>query len=176
MVRQQQSRLQRHQYAINGNDFRTTGIKLHTSTKQISPRRGAGFTLIEITILAAIVALLAMIAYPTVVQRLRNSNRSDAQMALAQVGVNLERFFATNGTYTTNTALLGLQIDGDTAYSDANHYVVTVAPGETGIVSSYVITATAAGGDTQANDDGCTVLSLDSLGRRVPDPNDSRCW
>ena len=151
-------------------------MKLRTSTKRISPPRIAGFTLIEVTIVAVIVALLAMMAYPTVVQRLRNDDRSDAQLALAQVSVNLERFFATNGTYTTNTALLGLQIDEGTAYSNANRYVMTVAPGETGIGLSYVITATAAAGDTWVDDGDCTVLSLDSLGHRVPDPNDSPCW
>ena len=140
-------------------------------------RRAAGFTLIEVTIAIAIVGLLAMIAYPSVMQKLRDGNRSDAQAALARVSVNLERFFATNGTYTTNPTLLGLQTDdGGTAFSDANHYVITVTPGATGIASSYVITATAAAGDMQTNDEGCTVLSLDSLGSRFPDPNGSRCW
>jgi type IV pilus assembly protein PilE len=117
-----------------------------------------------------------MIAYPSFVQSLRNSNRSDAQAAIARVSVNLERFFATNGTYTINSAQLGLQMDGGDAVSDANHYVISVAAGATGIASSYVITATAAGDSTQAHDAGCTVLSLDSLGQRIPDPNGSRCW
>ena len=138
--------------------------------------RQRGFTLIELMIVVAIIAILVAIAYPSFVQSLRNSNRSDAQAALARVSVNLERFFATNGTYTTNTALLGLQMVGATAYSDANHYVMTVTPGASGIGSSYVLTATAAAGDMQALDTGCTVLSMDSLGRRVPDPNVSRCW
>ncbi len=126
--------------------------------------------------MVAIIAVLAAIAYPSFIQSLRNSNRSDAQVALARVTVNLERFFATNGIYTTNCAVLGLQMVGATAYSDANHYVMTVVPGATGIGSSYVLTATARAGDMQTGDTGFTVLSMDSLGRRTPDPNISRCW
>ena len=151
-------------------------MKLPTSTKRTSPRRAAGFTLIEVMVTAGIIAILTMLAYPSFTQSLRKSNRSDAQAALVRVSVNLERFFATNGTYTTDTSLLGLQIVGGTAYSDSNHYVVTVAPGATGIASSYAVTATAAPGDMQTRDTGCTVLSMDSLGRRVPDPNAAQCW
>ncbi len=151
-------------------------MKIRNLALRTPPRRAAGFTLIEIMIVVAIIAILVAIAYPSFVQSLRNSNRSDAQAALARVSINLERFYATNGTYTTNTALLGLQMVGATAYSDANHYVMTVTPGPAGIGASYVLTATAAAGDMQALDIGCTVLTMDSLGRRVPDPNVSRCW
>ncbi len=151
-------------------------MKIRTLADRTFPRRVAGFTLIEAMIVLGIIAILATIAYPSFMQSLRNGNRSDAQVALVRVTVNQERFFATNGTYTTNTALLGLQMVGATAYSDANHYVMSVAPGATGIGSSYVLTATAAAGDMQTGDTGCTVLSIDSLGQRVPDPSVSRCW
>ncbi len=151
-------------------------MKIRTLPNRTSPRRAAGFTLIEAMIVVAIIGILVAIAYPSFVQSLRNSNRSDAQAALARVSVNLERFFATNGTYTTDCSVLGLQMVGATAYSDANHYVMTVIAGPTGIGSSYVLTATAAAGDMQALDTGCTVLSMDSLGQRVPNPNTSRCW
>ncbi len=151
-------------------------MKLRTSATRNSPRRAAGFTLIEVMVTTAIVALLTMIAYPSFMQSIRNSNRSDAQAALARVSVNLERFFATNGTYTTDMSVLGLQMDGGAAYSDANHYTIAVAAGATGIASSYSITATAATGDIQVHDEGCTALSLDSRGTRSPNPNDSRCW
>jgi len=138
--------------------------------------RNKGFTLVEVVVVVAIIALLAAVAYPSFMQSVRKSRRTDAQTALTQTSNNLERFFATNGTYTADASQLGLQMDGGTGYSDSGHYVVTIAAGATGIGSSYVVTATATAGDMQADDDGCTTLTIDSLGRRTPDPTDSRCW
>ncbi len=138
--------------------------------------RNSGFTLVEAMITVVILALLAMIAYPSFMQSVRKSKRTDAQTALTRTSNNLERFFGANSTYTTNSALLGLTIDAGTAYSDSGHYIITVTAGATGIGSSYVVSANAAVGDMQTDDTGCTVLSLDSLGRRTPDPTATRCW
>jgi len=139
-------------------------------------RRNAGFTLTELMIVVGIIALLSMIAYPSFIQSVRKSHRTDAQTALTRASNNLERFFATNGTYTTDATKLGLSGDAGTAYSDNSHYVMTVTAGATGIGTSYVVNASATPGDMQEGDTGCTSLSLDSRGRRIPDPKTSRCW
>jgi len=120
-----------------------------------------------------IVSILAMVAYPSFMQNVRDSRRTDAQVALTRTAQNLERFFGTNGTYTVDTANLGLRPG---SLSEGGNYVVTVGPGASGIGSSYFITATAAAGTTQVDDAGCTVLTLDSRGRRTPDPTASDCW
>jgi type IV pilus assembly protein PilE len=117
-----------------------------------------------------------MIAVPSFMQNVRKSKRTDAQTALARTSTNLERFFGANGTYTTDTTELGLLIDDSVAYSDDRLYVMTVAAGGTGIGSSYVVTATAAAGTSQADDTGCTVLAVSSLGQRTPNPSTSKCW
>ncbi len=144
--------------------------------KRATSKRSKGFTLIELVIVMVVIAILAAVAYPSYIRSVRKGNRTDAYTALTRVAGNLERFFATNGSYTTDAAQLGLPISGGNAYSDDRHYVVTVVAGPTGIGTSYAITATAAAGDMQADDTGCAVLSLDSLGVRLPDPNTSRCW
>ena len=149
-------------------------MKLKKSACRVS--RNSGFTLTELMIAVAIVALLSMIAYPSFMQSVRKSKRTDAHGSLTRTASNLERFFSTNGTYTTDTSQLGLIMDAGTAYSDYSHYIITVAAGATGIGSSYVVNASAAPGDMQADDTGCTALSIDSLGRRTPDPTTSRCW
>ena len=138
--------------------------------------RNSGFTLVEAMITLVIVAILAMISYPSFMQSVRKSKRTDAHTALTTAAANLERFFGTNGTYTTDTSQLRLVIDAGTTYSNDGHYIITVAAGATGIGSSYVVNANATPGDMQADDTGCTALSLDSIGRRTPDPTASRCW
>jgi type IV pilus assembly protein PilE len=144
--------------------------------KQSNARRSYGFTLIELVVAVAIVAMLSMIALPSFMDSVRKSRRIDAQTALTAASYDLERFFGANGTYTTDTSELGLLVDDDVAYSDDRSYVMTVAAGGTGIGSSYVVTATAASGTMQADDTGCTVLTVSSLGQRTPDPTTSHCW
>jgi len=132
-----------------------------------------GFTLIELLIAMVILAVLVSIGYPSYIQSVRKGNRSDAETALIRTAGNQERFFATNGTYTTVVTDLGFTADG---LSEHEHYEITVEAGATGIGSSYLITATAVAGHMQSKDIGCTVLSLDSLGAQLPDPVDSQCW
>ena len=138
--------------------------------------RNAGFNMIELMVTLVIIAILTMVAYPSFMQSVRKGKRSDAHTAMTRAAGNLERFFSTNGTYTTDASLLGLTMDGGSAYSDQGHYVIAVAAGGTGIGSSYVVSATAKAGDMQEDDTGCTVFSLSSLGVRVPDPAASKCW
>ncbi len=130
----------------------------------------------ELMIVVAIISLLSAVAYPSYMQSVRKSKRTDAHTALTRSANNLERFFSTYGTYTTDATVLGLVVDDDTAYSDNGHYIMTVAAGATGIGTSYVVSATAAPDDIQTGDTGCTSLTLDSRGVRTPDPTDSRCW
>ena len=140
------------------------------------PPRQTGVNLIELMVTLVIVGILTGIAYPSFMQSVRKGHRSDAHMAMTKTATNLERFFSTNGTYTVDASLLGLSMEGGTAYSDQGHYVIAIGPGGTGIDSSYVVSATAKGGDMQEDDDGCTEYSLSSLGVRIPDPVDSKCW
>ncbi len=91
--------------------------------------RYSGFTLVEMMITVVILAILATIVYPSFMQSIRKANRIDAQTALTRTASNLQGFFATNGTYTTDTSQLGLIIDAGTAVSDNGHYVITVTAG-----------------------------------------------
>ena len=145
------------------------------SISRVAGRNG-GFNLVELMVTLIIIAILTMVAYPSFMQSVRKGKRSDAHTAMTRAAGNLERFFSTNGTYTTDASQLGLTMDGGSAYSDQGHYVIAVAAGGSGIGSSYVVSATAKAGDMQADDTGCTALSLDSLGRRVPDPTTTKCW
>ncbi|NNF66100.1 MAG: prepilin-type N-terminal cleavage/methylation domain-containing protein [Gammaproteobacteria bacterium] len=137
--------------------------------------RQDGFSLTELMMTVAIMGILGMVGYPSYLDHVQRSNRNDARSAVSRAANDLERFFATNGTYTTDVTTTSLTIDGGEAFSDDANYKVTITAGATGnIATSYRVTATAHG--SQANDSDCTTMSLDSAGTRVPTPATSRCW
>ena len=144
-----------------------------STSRNLYKRRGsAGFTLGELMIVVAIISLLSMIALPSFMQNIRKSKRTDAHTALTRTAFNIERAAASGNTYNVGYDPLQLKPSGDDFISDDGYYVVTVDTSST----AYTITATAAAGSSQADDEGCTVLTIDSLGRRTPDPATSRCW
>jgi len=144
--------------------------------KNRNTRRSAGFSLVELMVAVAIIAMLSMIAVPNFMQNVRKSKRVDAHTALTRTSYNLERYMASNGRYTTNPTLLGLVVDDDGAWSDERNYNIAVTAGPSGLTRGYVITATAAADSMQADDTGCTSFVIDSLGQRSPDPATSKCW
>jgi type IV pilus assembly protein PilE len=65
--------------------------------------RSHGFTLLELVIACAIVAILAAIAYPSYQNSIQKSRRAEATAALLGVASQLERFSTEKGSYTTAT-------------------------------------------------------------------------
>ena len=61
-----------------------------------------GFTLIELVIAVAIVALLLAVALPSFMDSVRKSRRSDAYFALNAVVQAQERFRANNANYSSS--------------------------------------------------------------------------
>jgi type IV pilus assembly protein PilE len=65
--------------------------------------RSRGFTLLEVVIVCAIVAILAAIAYPSYINSVQKSRRSEATAALLGVASQLERFSTEKGSYAAAT-------------------------------------------------------------------------
>ena len=65
--------------------------------------RSRGFTLLEVMIACAIVAIVAAIAYPSYKTSVQKSRRSDATTALLGVASQMERYSTEKGTYATAT-------------------------------------------------------------------------
>ena len=63
-----------------------------------------GFTLIELMITLAVVAILAAIAYPSYQDSVRKSRRADAKSVLLEAAQWMERFYTENNRYDQNRA------------------------------------------------------------------------
>ncbi len=153
---------------------------------QYAPHRkaGLGFTLIELMITVAILAIIVSIAYPSYQEQVRKSRRADGQSMLMQVMQAQERHYTENYTYTTDLDSSGdageLGLDGSGAsagnvLSDEEHYEISAAACGGGIGECVQLTATPR--KDQAND-GCGNLTLDSTGDkgRTGSTPLEQCW
>jgi type IV pilus assembly protein PilE len=130
-------------------------------TKQPSPaRKTSGFTLIELMITVAIVAILAAVALPSYRQYVIRSKRSAAQAQMMDIANRQQQFLLANRNYADKTALTasGYALPSDVSVNYGYDIVLstTGAPG-------FTLTLTPQGG--QASDGP---LTLDNAGVKTP--------
>lgn len=131
-------------------------------------RRQNGFTLIELMVVVAIIGVIAGIAYPSYLKSMQKGRRAEAKSELTRLSQALERCYSSYGTYknascstvedSSGNFLSGLQ-------SSPNKYYNMTASVLSG--TAYTLTATAVSTGPQAKDTGCTIMNLDSTGKRT---------
>ena len=132
-----------------------------------------GFTLIEVMIVIAILAIITAVAAPLLDNQKRKGYRSDAIIALTQAVQRQERWRTENGTYTSDVTKL---TSTGTAASPEGKYSLAVS----NVTSeTYTISATPAG--PQAQDTDCAQFSVTHTGiksaKNSANANTStKCW
>lgn len=133
------------------------------------PSGAAGFTLIEVMIVVAIVAILAAIAIPSYARYGFRARRADGQELVMRIANAQERFYTVNNAYTSVAANLPSLTSEKSFYLAA---IVVPAGGQ-----SYTITVTPQGAQTA---DECGPLTYTNTGVKgiVPGGNASNgaCW
>jgi type IV pilus assembly protein PilE len=133
-------------------------------------RRIAGFTLIELTIVLAMMAVLTSLAVPSYQSVVRKSRRAEAQAALMELALRQERWRSDHPSYA-----LGASDIGATAWDRrlGRYYRLEVVGGS---ATSFAVQAAAISGHGQEHDRqgsvACSRLEINQSGLRSP----SACW
>lgn len=97
----------------------------------MSPKE-KGMSLIELMIVVAIIAIIGMVAFPSYMNNIRETRKSDGISMINKVMQAQERFFVNNLTYTEDLTDLGFA-SATNVSSEEGHYLVTAEDCDTGI-------------------------------------------
>ncbi|RLJ21477.1 pilus assembly protein PilE [bacterium endosymbiont of Escarpia laminata] len=148
----------------------------------IPVRLAKGFTLIELMITLAVMAIVVAVGYPMYTDQVLKSHRVDAKSVLMQVALVQERFYVVNGTYGTavqlgaeyTNVINGVDRDGD-GNGDYYTFAVDEDPDNNALTDDFLLTATTAG--AQTGDADCATFTIDQVGARAATGADTdNCW
>ena len=139
---------------------------INASTPRAIPARtrAAGFTLIEVMIVVAIIGILAAIALPNYKNYIRRGQQPEAFNALSDYRTKMEQYYQDNRNYGSTGTVCA---DNTTANSwngfapaGAKYFTFTCATSNT--QQAYTITATGSGGQVKTD-----VYAIDQNGNRT---------
>ena len=144
----------------------------------------AGFTLVELLIVMAIVAILGVIAVPSYRNYVVGARQNSAQQALLRMAGAMENCYSMNQTYV---GCFGTNKDGVNDFLKANdienYYEFSDMTEVT--ARNFRVAVKATGGQAKDVAKSCQVLAVDRLGRKLSAPTsgdtllvdaDNTCW
>lgn len=164
---------------MRSNDMMTQATTRDGTAKSLASSRG--FTLIELMVTVAIVAILATIAAETYSSQVQKSRRTDARTALLDLAGREEKLFSVSNAYSALPSDLGYAAAGVPwpISVGSNYYQVTVTSPDLSqptAQNSYLITATPI--NAQVSDTQCTSLSVNQTGAQTStgSATTATCW
>ncbi|QYJ98702.1 prepilin-type N-terminal cleavage/methylation domain-containing protein [Shewanella alkalitolerans] len=125
-----------------------------------------GFTLIEVMIVVVIIGILAAIAYPSYIDFVTKSGRSEGVAAVMRAANLQEQYYLDNRQYASSMADLGLG-NGTTFNTEHDLYTLSAIGG-----SSFTVKAVA-NEPQKSRDSVCKTISITSSGVKGPS---AECW
>lgn len=129
-------------------------------------KRVSGFSLIELMVAVVIMGIISAIAYPSYVDYIAESTRSDGLAAAMRVANLQEQFYLDNRQYTSDMTLLNL--GADPFVTEQGDYKVDTTVAADG---SMTVVATALGKQA-SRDSQCKTMKVTSEGVKSP----TECW
>jgi type IV pilus assembly protein PilE len=136
----------------------------------LSWRLRAGFTMVELTVVLAMLAMLASLAIPSYQGVVRKARRTEAQAILLGLALQQERWRADHPSYAHELAEMGAgRVDGQVSPYYRFEVVDVTA-------TEFTVQAVAIVGRGQEHDRqgaaGCALLQIDQSRTRTP----GACW
>jgi type IV pilus assembly protein PilE len=166
------SMLARSQPALGGI-FMPARRRARAHRRPAAPRRlsARGFTLVELLVSVAIVAILAAVAYPTYTNQVAKARRAEIQAELLSLAQFMERIYTETGCYNPGTDMdcsSGTAAAPDISAADDDYDYYGIAFSGNVTADTFLIQATPATGTSQAGDG---ILRINHLGQRWWDEN-----
>ena len=126
-----------------------------------------GFTLIELMIAVAIVAIIAMIAIPSYTAQIVKGRRSAAEAFLMDIAQREQQYLLDVRGYAYSVATLYSVATANTAtpVDVSTYYTISFGPPPVTGPPTFTAIATPIAGTAQAND---VVLTIDNTGAKTP--------
>lgn len=148
------------------------------ASKHQPQRPARGFSLIELMIVVALVAILASLAVSSYRRYVMRANRTEARIALLSIQAAQEKFFLQNNGYATSMATvlaappaglgIGLSAGGLTP---SGNYTISFSAAT---ANTYTLQAVATGPQT-SDTAACLTFTIDEQGTRTP-ADSTGCW
>ena len=144
---------------------------LHCTTAR---HRAAGFTLIEMMVVVAIVAILSAVAYASYNESVWKTHRREGAACAVEAAQFMERFYTTNLRYNTDLAGVAAALPALPCAAQAKYAytLANLAP------TTYTIDATPDEQQTASDKGRCNVLSINQANVKTETGSETAafCW